>query len=326
MILEKMIYAAMLAFAITAILTPIAIPLLRMLKFGQSIRDIGPSWHNKKAGTPTMGGIAFIIGIVVATIVLCGLSSNVLLLLTGSLGFGIIGLMDDFIKIVLKRNLGLKAWQKIVLQLIVAIIFIIMGQGIGALDSNISIPFTSNLFDLGQWYLPVAVFIILATVNSVNLTDGIDGLASSVTGVVMIFFAAALFCLANSFTYISSVTYVFAGACFGGLIGFLIYNSYPAKIFMGDTGSLFLGGAVVSLALIMKNPIIIVIVGFVYFVEALSVIVQVASFQLTGKRIFRMSPIHHHFEMCGWSEIKIVSVFSVVTGILALIAFYGILY
>ena len=321
-----MIYAAMLAFAITAILTPIAIPLLRMLKFGQSIRDIGPSWHNKKAGTPTMGGIAFIIGIVVATIVLCGFSSNVLLLLTGSLGFGIIGLMDDFIKIVLKRNLGLKAWQKIVLQLIVAIIFIIMGQGIGALDSNISIPFTSNLFDLGQWYLPVAVFIILATVNSVNLTDGIDGLASSVTGVVMIFFAAALFCLTNSFTYISSVTYVFAGACFGGLIGFLIYNSYPAKIFMGDTGSLFLGGAVVSLALIMKNPIIIVIVGFVYFVEALSVIVQVASFQLTGKRIFRMSPIHHHFEMCGWSEIKIVSVFSVVTGILALIAFYGILY
>ena len=324
-----MIYAIIIAFAITAILTPISIPILTKLKFGQSIRKIGPTWHYAKAGTPTMGGIAFIIGITAATIIVGGFNRQTLIILTSCIGFGIVGLMDDFIKIVLKRNLGFKAWQKIVLQLIVAIVFVIMGQGYGAFDSKIFIPFTNNMIDLGQLYMPAAVFVILATVNSVNLTDGIDGLASSVTGVVMIFFSAALYVLSDLFTdisIVSSVNYIFASACLGGLIGFLIYNSYPAKIFMGDTGSLFLGGAVVSLALIMRHPFIILMVGFIYFIEALSVIIQVTCFKLTGKRVFRMSPIHHHLEMHGWSEIKIVTVFSIITGILSLIAFYSIIY
>lgn len=315
--------AALAAFIITAVITPVAIPLLRKWKFGQSIRDIGPSWHQSKSGTPTMGGIAFIIGIAVAMLLCNGFSKGTLIVLTGSVGCGLIGFFDDFIKIALKRNLGLKAWQKLVLQLIVAIVFIILGNGLDAFDTAIVVPFTKITLDLGWLYMPFAIFFILGVTNAVNLTDGVDGLASSVTAVIMIFFCAAALIPGVDFMYKESMS-LFSAACIGGMVGFLLYNSHPAKIFMGDTGSLFLGGAVAALALMMKNPLIVVIAGFVYFMETLSVIIQVTSFKLTGKRVFKMSPIHHHFEMCGWSEVKIVTVFSVVCGILSLVSYYAV--
>ncbi|MDD4688260.1 MAG: phospho-N-acetylmuramoyl-pentapeptide-transferase [Eubacteriales bacterium] len=321
--MNKLWYASLVAFIITAVITPIAIPILRKWKFGQSIRDIGPSWHKSKAGTPTMGGIAFAAGIAAAMLIFNGLTNGTLIILTGSIGCGLIGFLDDYIKIALKRNLGLRSWQKLVLQLIAAIVFIIVGMGMGAFDSSIVIPFTNITIDLGLWYMPFAIFFILGTTNAVNLTDGVDGLASSVTAVIMIFFCASALIPGVAYPYSEGMS-LFAAACIGGLLGFLLYNSYPAKIFMGDTGSLFLGGAVATLALMMKNPLIVVIAGFVYFIEALSVIIQVASFKLTGKRVFKMSPIHHHFEMCGWSEVKIVSVFSIVCGILSLVAYYGV--
>ncbi len=316
-------YAAIIAFIITAVITPISIPVLHKLKFGQSIREIGPSWHKSKSGTPTMGGIAFIIGISAAMLIFNGVTNGTLIILTGSIGCGIIGFMDDFIKIALKRNLGLRAWQKLVLQLIAAIVFIIVGMGMGAFNSSIVIPFTKITIDLGFWYMPFAIFFIIGTTNAVNLTDGIDGLASSVTAVIMIFFCAASLIPGSYFTYSETMS-IFSAACIGALVGFLLFNAHPAKIFMGDTGSLFLGGAVASLALMMKNPLIVIIAGFVYFMETLSVIIQVTSFKLTGRRVFKMSPIHHHFEMCGWSEVKIVTVFSTVCGILSLISFFAV--
>ncbi len=323
LIVNNIWVAALVAFAITAIITPIAIPLLRKWKFGQSIREIGPSWHQSKSGTPTMGGIAFILGISAALLICNGFTKGSIVLLIGSIGCGLVGFFDDFIKIALKRNLGLKAWQKLVLQLIAAIVFIVYGNGVGAFDTTIVIPFTKITLDLGWFYMPFAIFFILGVTNAVNLTDGVDGLASSVTAVIMIFFCAVCFIPGVNFMYKESMS-LFSAACIGGMIGFLLFNSHPAKIFMGDTGSLFLGGAVAALALTMKNPLIVVIAGFVYFMETLSVIIQVASFKLTGKRVFKMSPIHHHFEMCGWSEVKIVSVFSVVCGLLSLVSFFAV--
>jgi phospho-N-acetylmuramoyl-pentapeptide-transferase len=321
--LDKIWYGALVAFIITAIITPVSIPVLHKLKFGQSIREIGPSWHKSKSGTPTMGGIAFIIGISAAMLIFNGFTNGTLIILTGSVGCGIIGFMDDFIKIALKRNLGLRAWQKLILQLIAAIVFIIVGMGMGAFNSSIVIPFTKITVDLGLWYMPFAVFFILGTTNAVNLTDGIDGLAASVTAVVMAFFCCVSFIPGVNFTYSETMS-IFSAASVGALVGFLIFNAHPAKIFMGDTGSLFLGGAVASLALMMKNPLIVILAGFIYFMETLSVIIQVTSFKLTGKRVFKMSPIHHHFEMCGWSEVKIVSVFCAVCGILSLISIYAV--
>ena len=304
LILDKILYAALAAFIITAVITPVSIPLLRKWKFGQSIREIGPSWHQSKSGTPTMGGIAFIIGIAVAMLIFNKSGYGNLVILTGSIGCGLIGFMDDFIKIALKRNLGLKAWQKLVLQLVVSIVFLVIGIGTGAFDTTIVVPFTKFTLNLGWLYIPFAVFFILGVTNAVNLTDGVDGLASSVTAVVMIFFCAAALIPGALFKY-SGTMAMFSAACIGGMIGFL-------------------GGAVASLALMMRNPLIVVIAGFVYLMETLSVIIQVASFKLTGKRVFKMSPIHHHFEMCGWSEVKIVTVFSLVCGILSLVSYFAV--
>ncbi len=310
----------LIGFVASAILGPILIPVLTKLKFGQSILEIGPKWHEKKSGTPTMGGIIFILSliiVVVATYKFMDYKSYLLLFCT--LGFGVVGFLDDFIKVVLKRNLGLRAWQKLALQIIVSVIFVLVGIEKGLLSVVIDVPFTNLTWNMGWLYVPFAIFVLLAVVNGVNLTDGIDGLATSVTIVVIMFFAVVTSAMAD----MTSVC-ILCFALIGALLGFLLFNKNPAKVFMGDTGSLMLGGAVGALALVVNNPFILVLAGIIYFVETLSVIMQVTSFKLTGKRIFKMSPIHHHFEMCGWNEKKIVLVFTTVTIVFCILAYFGV--
>lgn len=315
------------AFVVAAVSGIFLIPLLHKLKFGQEIREEGPKWHQKKSGTPTMGGFIFIIATVVGVAVGIALSGNlqwgetlrgVLALMLASLGFGAIGFVDDYIKVILKRNLGLRAGQKFALQFLVAVLFSVWLVSGGIIDTQLKIPFTDFSLELGFYlYIPFIVLVMLAAVNSVNLTDGIDGLAGCVTLVVCIFYLVT--------SAIDGVTPVIllSASVIGGLLGFLIYNRFPAKVFMGDTGSLFLGGTVAAMAIYMKNPLALIIVGLVYVIESSSVILQVAWFKKTGKRIFKMSPIHHHFEMCGWSEIKIVTVFSIVTALLCVVGFFA---
>ena len=310
----------LICFVASAILGPILIPVLIKLKFGQSIREIGPKWHEKKSGTPTMGGIIFILSLIIgiiATYKYMDFKSYLVLFCT--LGFGVVGFLDDFIKVVLKRNLGLRAWQKLALQIIVSVVFVLVGIEKGLLSVVIDIPFTSITWNMGWLYVPFAIFVLLAVVNGVNLTDGIDGLATSVTVVVMMFFAIVTSASADTLSVC-----ILCFALVGALLGFLLFNKNPAKVFMGDTGSLMLGGAAGALALVINNPFILILVGIIYFVETLSVIMQVTSFKLTGKRIFKMSPIHHHFEMCGWNEKKIVMVFTVVTILFCIIAYFGV--
>jgi len=312
------IAALLIGFIAAALLGPLFIPVLIKLKFGQSIREIGPKWHEKKSGTPTMGGIIFMVALAVSALVLYKyMDLKSWLVLFCAFGFGIVGFLDDFIKVVLKRNLGLKAWQKLALQLVVSVAFIFWGMDNGILSTKIAIPFTSFVWDMGWFYIPFAIFVLLAVVNGVNLTDGIDGLATCVTIVVMLFFAVII--SAMNVVSVSLVCYALVGA----LLGFLIYNKNPAKVFMGDTGSLMLGGMVGALSLIAGNPLILILVGIIYFIETLSVIMQVTSFKLTGKRIFKMSPIHHHFEMCGWNEKKIDLVFTLVTVAFCVLAYFG---
>lgn len=314
----SMLFPLITAFAVTALIAPVFIPWLHKLKFGQEIRDEGPKWHQKKSGTPTMGGIMFIIGILAAAVlsaVITAATGNwntrtakLLLMFGTSLGFGVIGFIDDYIKVVKKRNLGLTAIQKFLAQIFVTVLYLAVLHFTGELKSDILIPFTDIVWHMPMWlYIPFALFVVLATVNAVNLTDGLDGLASSVTVVVAVFFGYAARRMGES--GIGD----FAAALAGGLLGFLLYNKYPAKVFMGDTGSLFLGASVVVMAVGLGMPIFVIIAGFIYFIETLSVIMQVTSFKLTGKRIFKMSPIHHHFEMCGWSERKIVLTFTCIT-------------
>lgn len=319
------IWGAVAAFVIAAICGVILIPVLHRLKFGQEIREEGPKWHKSKSGTPTMGGFIFIIAIVAAIVLVQALWSvfqpgyvpqhHIWIPLGVALCFGGIGFIDDFIKVILKRNLGLTAPQKFGLQFLVALAFTIwiyISEGVG---TAVCIPFTSLTLNLGIFFIPFAVLVMLAAVNSVNLTDGLDGLASCVTIVVAIFF----WLISNRIQDKASA--LFCAVIVGGLLGFLIYNKYPAKVFMGDTGSLFLGGAVAAIAIQLGMSLTLLIVGFVYVMETLSVILQVACFKLTGKRIFKMSPLHHHFEMCGWSEKKIVIVFSFVTLVLCALAY-----
>lgn len=319
------IWGAAVAFIIAVVCGVILIPVLHRLKFGQEIREEGPKWHKSKSGTPTMGGFIFIIAIVVSIVLMQAIWSvlhpgyvpehHIWIPVGAALCFGGIGFIDDFIKVILKRNLGLTAPQKFGLQFLVALAFTIWIYVSGGVGTAVYIPFTSLTLNLGIFFIPFAVLVMLAAVNSVNLTDGLDGLASCVTVVVAIFFwlisariqdkASALFC----------------AAIVGGLLGFLIYNKYPAKVFMGDTGSLFLGGAIAAIAIQLGMSLTLLIVGFVYVMETLSVILQVACYKLTGKRIFKMSPLHHHFEMCGWSERKIVAVFSLFTLVLCVLAY-----
>ena len=312
---------ALIAFLVSFLLAPIFIPWLHKLKFGQQILEDGPVWHKKKSGTPTMGGLIFIAGIVLSAIVglLVRFDLHYAMMVAVAVGFGVIGFIDDYIKVVKKRNLGLTAWQKLLLQTLLAAVYVIVLNQTGDLNTEILIPFTGKMLHLPWWlYIPLIFLVVLATDNSVNLTDGLDGLAASVTAIVALFFTIVGAC------YASSAATWFGASIVGGLLAFLCYNHYPAKVFMGDTGSLFLGGAISVLAIGLRMPLILIIVGFVYLFEALSVILQVISFQTTGKRIFKMSPIHHHFEMCGWSEKKIVLIFSLVTLVLSVIGFFAV--
>ncbi len=320
-----------LSFVLTAVLTRIIIPILKSKKMGQKILDIGPRWHKGKEGTPTMGGIAFIIASAVAVIIF-GVTSHFMLEVTEdnfipklalSFGFalicGAIGMIDDFTKFSHGKNEGLTAGQKYLLQLGAAGLYLFLLKILGLIDTSLRIPYFGIDIELGIFYYIIMLLLITGVVNSVNLTDGIDGLASSVTAIVGAFFlVVSLFLGSLSLGILSSLT-------IGGCLGFLVYNFYPAKIFMGDTGSLFLGGLVISMSILVGSPLISVIVGFIYIAETASVMIQVTYFKLThGKRIFKMSPIHHHFEKCGWSEIKIVSVFSAVTIICGALAFFGL--
>ena len=316
-VLVSYILTFAIAFLICIIIAPVLIPFLHKLKFGQEIREEGPVWHKKKAGTPTMGGIIFIVGSLLATIFVIRDISTIVVMLF-ALGCGLIGFADDYIKVVLKRNLGLTALQKLLLQIALSVVFVIVLNSLGMLNTDIYIPFTTMSVDLGWFYIIFAAFIMIGFTNAVNLTDGLDGLATSITAIVSLFFAIATFFVGNR------ALAVFMIALAGGCIGFLVFNRYPAKVFMGDTGSLFLGGALAAASIVLKMPFILVIAGIIYVVEALSVILQVASFKLTGKRIFKMSPIHHHFEMCGWKEVKIVLVFCAVSIVFCIIAYFSI--
>lgn len=299
------------ACAVSWLAGPLMIPWLQKLKIGQSIREEGPQSHLVKAGTPTMGGFIILLGLVVA-VILAGLPDmSAAIVLVSIVGFGSIGFYDDYIKVVKKRNLGLRAWQKIVGQLVVASVITFMAIQSG---SDLLVPGTDYYWNMGILFIPFMIIGQIFFTNSVNLTDGLDGLAGGITFIVLLFFSVA------AWKYGSSDTGLLAAGLAGGCLGFLRVNIHPAKVFMGDTGSLALGGAVAGLAVAMKLPLILPIVGFIYCMEALSVILQVASFKLTGKRIFKMAPIHHHFELSGWKETKVVRVFWGVTGFMALLA------
>lgn len=312
----SVILSILVSFLISALAGPVIIPYLIKLKFGQEIREIGPSWHKSKRGTPTMGGMIFIFSVLVCTALFMHNKVSLWLMLF-ALSFGIVGFADDFIKVVKKRNLGLTEKQKFIFQLVMAILFLYIGLYMDIITDEVIIPFWGRAVDFGWLYIPFALFVIIGTTNSVNLTDGVDGLATSVTVTVALFFAVI------SAFYGDYETMLFSLVIMGACLGFLLYNRHPAKVFMGDTGSLFLGGAVCAIAMRLKLPLLLIVAGGVYVIETLSVIIQVASFKLTGKRVFKMSPIHHHFEMCGWSEVKIVTVAVVVTLILCVTAFLG---
>ena len=304
-----------ISFLISVVFCPILIPFLRKLKFGQTEREEGPQSHLKKNGTPTMGGLVILASILLTSLIYIGKFTEILPVLFMTLGFGLIGFLDDYIKVVKKRSLGLTPLQKMALQFIVTGVFIYYYFKIAGLDTSIKIPFVSgDGFVMPTWLFIIFVFIVvLGTVNGVNFTDGLDGLASGVTVIVATFFTIAALSLNPSMTPIT-------GAVVGSLLGFLLFNTYPARVFMGDTGSLALGGFVYSTALMLHMPLFIVIIGLIYLVEVLSVILQVGYFKLThGKRIFKMAPIHHHFELCGYSETQVVAAFSIVTALLCLV-------
>lgn len=292
---------------LSTVATSLAIPILKRKHAGQNIRAEGPESHMSKAGTPSMGGIAIIAATIVTVIATKQFTMETLLLVLGFVMFGAIGFADDYLKIIRRNNLGLRAWQKLTLQLVAALVLIMAFNFILDRGTLVLVPFIGTTFDMGKWYIPFAVFVILAMVNSVNLTDGLDGLASGVSSVVAVFFALAGVTLASGAG--TSFAICLAGAC----IGFLIFNRYPAKIFMGDTGSLALGGGLTAVAILMKMELFLPIVGFVFVVEAISVIIQVISFKTRGKRVFKMSPIHHHFELSGIKETKVVGMFWLAT-------------
>jgi phospho-N-acetylmuramoyl-pentapeptide-transferase len=305
-ILQLLLLLAM-AFMITTVATSLAIPILKRKHAGQNIREEGPQSHLKKSGTPSMGGIAILMGIAITAIATKQFEWDVLMVMGALLAFGAIGFVDDYTKIQKKHNLGLRAWQKILMQLVVSgILAWVIAYGPGG-NTLVRMPISSQLIDFGVWYIPFGIFVLLAMVNSVNLTDGLDGLATGVTAISLVFFSLA----AVTYHHMTSapLAITMAGAC----LGFLIFNRHPAKIFMGDTGSLALGGGLATLAMMMDLELFLPIVGFVYVAEALSVIMQVVSFKTTGKRIFRMAPLHHHFEISGLKETQVVALFWFVT-------------
>lgn len=332
-ILLKILVAAVVAFVISAVIGKFLVPALRRWKAGQSIKEDGPTWHMSKQGTPTMGGLMFILATIIVVLVVNGpaiLSGDwtSVIVLVFALVFGAIGFLDDYAKIKKKENTGLTAGQKFLLQLAAAILFIVLLRKCGILSPNLYVPFFGVELHL-PWvvYLIFAVLVITGTVNAVNITDGLDGLSSSVTLPVCAFFAAAFGWAWVKWQQSGTAGMaVFAAALFGGLVGFLVYNHYPAKVFMGDTGSLFLGGAVCGMAFALDMPLILILVGIIYIIETLSDIIQVTYFKAThGKRIFRMAPLHHHLEMGGWNEKKVVFVFASISLVFCILAFFGVM-
>lgn len=321
--INETILAIIISFAVSAILCPIIIPFLHKLKFGQQVREDGPQTHLKKSGTPTMGGLIILCSIIITSLFYIKDFPKIIPVLFMTVGFGIVGFMDDYIKIVMKRSEGLNPVQKLIGQIVITGVFTYYIVTSGEVGTTMLIPFTGGFengyyLDFGILFVPVVFFIVLGTDNGVNFTDGLDGLCTSVTILVATFLTIVAI---GENSGISPIT----GAVVGSLLGFLLFNVYPAKVFMGDTGSLALGGFVASSAFMMQMPIFIAVIGLIYLVEVLSVIMQVTYFKKTGgKRIFKMAPIHHHFELCGWSETRVVAVFSIVTAILCLIAYLGL--
>jgi phospho-N-acetylmuramoyl-pentapeptide-transferase len=321
--MTRIIVTALIACGLTLGIGYLLLPVLRALKAGQSIREVGPTWHNNKAGTPMMGGLMFIIAAVLCLLVSIPAMKDfsVFYVLILGLCFGLVGFLDDFFKAKFKRNLGLTSIQKALLQMAVSAIYLYLLYKQNILISSIYIPFVNMSIAIHPLlYIFFAMFVMVGCVNAVNLTDGVDGLCGSVTVPVMVFFAAAA-------VLTKKMDLALLPACLvGGLIAYLFYNWHPAKVFMGDTGSLFLGGIICGLAFALNMPLVLILVGFVYIMETLSVILQVGYFKLThGKRLFKMSPIHHHFEMCGWKEVKICLIFSAVSVVMCVLAWIGIL-
>lgn len=311
---------AFISFALTVLLCPIFIPILHRMKFGQFIREEGPESHLKKAGTPTMGGIVMLAAFTVSSLAYMLNEPQIFPVILLTVGFGFIGFLDDFIKLAKKRSLGLRAWQKLGLQIVLTGYFAYVIMSDYPELTQIIIPFTGGqvAWNLGILFVPFVFIAVLGTVNGANFTDGLDGLATSVTVVIAMFFA--IFSLR-----IESPVYLTAMIMIGTLLGFLIFNTYPAKVFMGDTGSLALGGFVAAEAFMLKVPLFIIIVAFIYLAEILSVMLQVSYFKIThGKRIFKMSPIHHHFELSGFEETRVVAMFTVVTILCCFIGFIAL--
>ena len=311
------VISILLGFAIVAVLMPFAIPELHKLKFGQEVRDDGPKAHLKKQGTPTMGGIVFVLAIVLVSLFYLPRYPRILPVMLLTVGFGIVGFIDDFLKVVKHQSEGFKPKQKFACQFVFRLIFALYLYFSPVYDVRMQIPFTELYLDLKLFYVPALLFIVLGTDNGANFTDGLDGLASSVTAVIALFLGFVSLYFGKADGQLAPIS----GAVFGALMGFLIFNCYPAKVFMGDTGSLALGGFVAAAAFEMGIPLFIPIFALIYLVEVLSVILQVGYFKAThGKRIFRMAPIHHHFELGGWSETKVVTVFTVLTVLLCFLA------
>lgn len=311
--------SVMLSFAISVVLGPLVIPFLRRLKVGQTERTEGPESHLKKNGTPTMGGILFLVSVVITSLLFVKEYPRIVPILFLMLGFGLIGFLDDYIKVVLKRSMGLRAWQKFALQIVVTGVFAFYLLRYTDVSLAMKVPFVEGMYlDFGWFNIPILFFIVIGAVNGTNFMDGLDGLASSVTVLVATFFTVVAI---GTDSGIEPITCAVVGA----LLGFLLFNVHPASVFMGDTGSLALGGFVAATAYMMQMPLFIAIVGFIYLLEVVSVMMQVSYFKITGgKRIFKMAPIHHHFELCGWSETRVVAVFSIVTALLCLVALMGV--
>ena len=320
--MTRILITAVIGCALSGGIGYLLLPVLRALKAGQSIREIGPTWHNYKAGTPMMGGLMFIAAALIC--LLCNIpfmeDYTVFYVMIMSMAFGAVGFVDDFCKMKKKQNMGLNSLQKLLLQMAVSALFLYAMYKSGAMNCALYIPFVNVSFEIHPLlYIFFAMFVMVCCDNAVNLTDGVDGLSSSVTIPVMLFFAAASIALGR-------YDLALLPACLvGGLIAYLFYNWHPAKVFMGDTGSLFLGGVVCAMSFALEMPLILILVGFIYICETLSVILQVSYFKLThGQRLFKMSPIHHHFEMCGWKEEKIVLTFAAVSAVMCVLAWFGI--
>ncbi len=314
----RIILPVLVSFTVSAVLGPVMIPFLRKLKVGQTVRDDGPQSHLRKTGTPTMGGLIILTSMVLTSLLYIHEYPKIIPILFATLGFGLIGFLDDYIKVVLRRSDGLLAWQKFFLQAAVLGILLFYMDRFTQISFSMKVPFLGYYVNFGSMTVPILFFTVLGTVNGANFTDGLDGLASSVTVLIATFFTVAAIGIGSG---VEPVTC----AAIGALLGFLLFNVYPASVFMGDTGSLALGGFVAVTAVTMQLELFLIIVAFVYLAEVCSVILQVAWFKTSGgRRLFRMAPIHHHFEMCGWSETKIVTIFAIVTTLLCMIGFWAL--